>query len=850
MLRIVVTAGHISRPASNSGTPWVWLRLPGLAVGFTLLLAAPARAATTPDTGSPIQFFTNVAHKLLVSSTTDWAKSNPAGFLAAFGTSQPFGVTNIPVWAGNRPGSNFVYSPAVHRLLQLTANIYDATTNRHGDDFSHLPTVFRPTFSRQDDNVFIAGFIEETNTTFLTNTLRVLADTNDANALQSNDLVFGVPPVLGVKKGLPNFNEIAMQSVFQITRKLQVTRTSTNRPSAVYATNVMYVLGLSNVVGVEAWNPYHADYTHPVDIYVTNFLNMTLSVTNDAGVQALPPIVSNMVIGAYLPVPNGTNTGWPGFITFFPKPSFQIPLLTNIIFLPDSIYRFDPPGFTTNLNGPVETGQGFPLPQWRLVVTNRLQFIMVDHASGHLIDYVQLDGLSGMRDLSGELVITGTGLDHTMWLTNRINGNSIYKATIGVFNQIDFSLGNQNSTTTDWTSYGQGQASGTTKLKEIDSFRVFMGLAPITYPGTVNTNLALQVPFTPTRRISQYLTWQANDPLVHYLTSDLDYLAAGNQIWPETLKVQIRTLKYIGLPNERYQPWGQAEAGTDPNSFNLAMKDPLVRSSDDWDFPDAQPLSLAMLGQVHRGTPWQTLCLKASNILTSGGLGTWINWTGNTNVFDAINSAPTNDWRLAALLAPLLNTNDPRQLLSVNTTDSNAWLSILGGIVALTNTLSDAALAGYPPAPPQFDAVVMQSDSPQATLIAAAIATTRQSQPGQRFRDLGGILATPELSVASPWLNLNSATQMQYGINDEAYETIPSQLLSRLRPDSVGGIISTNGQVVVQFTGYDGYAYAVGVSSNLTDWTLVSTNYPSNGVFNFPDTAGPRFRFYRSILLP
>jgi len=40
-----------------------------------------------------------------------------------------------------------------------------------------------------------------------------------------------------------------------------------------------------------------------------------------------------------------------------------------------------------------------------------------------------------------------------------------------------------------------------TKLKEIDKFRVFMGLSPLTYPGTVNTNFETQVPFTPTRKI-------------------------------------------------------------------------------------------------------------------------------------------------------------------------------------------------------------------------------------------------------------------------------------------------------------------------------------------------------------
>ena len=37
-----------------------------------------------------------------------------------------FGITNIPVLVNGQ----FVYTPAVQRVLQLAANIYDATTNQ------------------------------------------------------------------------------------------------------------------------------------------------------------------------------------------------------------------------------------------------------------------------------------------------------------------------------------------------------------------------------------------------------------------------------------------------------------------------------------------------------------------------------------------------------------------------------------------------------------------------------------------------------------------------------------------------------------------------------------------------
>ena len=49
----------------------------------------------------------------------------------------------------------------------------------------------------------------------------------------------------------------------------------------------------------------------------------------------------------------------------------------------------------------------------------------------------------------------------------------------------------------------------------------------------------------------------------------------------------------------------------DANAYNLALKDPLVWQSDDWDFPNGQTLNSDWLGQVHRGTPWQTIYFES-----------------------------------------------------------------------------------------------------------------------------------------------------------------------------------------------------------------------------------------------
>src|SRR5258708_28854247 len=89
---------------------WLWLSL-----------CVPAQASGLGDT--PISFFTSVAERLLQSQ---------------FNLS----LSRIQVYPTNQ------YYPAVHRLLQVAANLYDATAN-NADPVTgvSLPTIFRPVFS-------------------------------------------------------------------------------------------------------------------------------------------------------------------------------------------------------------------------------------------------------------------------------------------------------------------------------------------------------------------------------------------------------------------------------------------------------------------------------------------------------------------------------------------------------------------------------------------------------------------------------------------------------------------------------------------------------------------------------
>jgi hypothetical protein len=200
-----------------------------------------------------------------------------------------------------------------------------------------------------------------------------------------------------------------------------------------------------------------------------------------------------------------------------------------------------------------------------------------------------------------------------------------------------------------------------------------------------------------------------------------------------------------------------------------------------------------------------------------------------------------------SLLAAMLNTNDLRTQFPVNNPNPNAWAAQLDGMTVLTNTLPAAG----PSSPLQFSPIIISSNSAQASFIANAIQSAKAGLPNQTFQGIGDVLATPQLTLQSPFLNLSTTLQQEYGISDQAYEAIASQLLPLLRVDPIGSMTSTNSRLQVQFSGYDGHTYAIQVSADLLNWTSVSTNSPVNGMFNvsIPAIVNAGSGFYRTVLI-
>jgi hypothetical protein len=807
-----------------------WLCVIGLAVHGNPLVI----------TESPIGFFTNVANRLLESQLN-------------------LSLSHIQLYPTNQ------YTPSVHQLLQVTANLYDSLTNRSITGYPYLPSVFRPVFASSGGAIYIGGYAEVTDTSVLNLPVLDLQSAKDRSTLRATSMVSGVPLIIGAKKGFPNFNQFAMQTQVQVTRKLQFHRLADSDTGPVNELDQMFVVGITNMFGVGAWSSYETAFPRGLRMVVIPDLTVILTnletggLLNPATWRYVSPIVATNI---------PANT-WPPYSLATQRSSLVLPLAsgpavpyTNHVVLPNSTYLAGSDTFVP-LTGIFERTPGTSnlyVPHWQLNLRTRLRFALIDTSlsPNRIVDYVNLDSTEYplhitdalMHEISGtnscdpqSTIYTPSASNGSMWCTNRLGGSTAASApTFGIMNQINAGLGMSPST---WYSARQNWAA-------CDFFRVQFHLGPLHYPGLFYSTNIFNAPFQPARNLYLVTSWQANDPLVHYTLSDLGDLVNTNRLQLDFLKTPLAGL--LGLLNKRYQPWG-GNPNFSPGStaYDVTIKDPLVTRTDDWDFPTNQLPDLTWLGRVHRGTPWQTIYLKAPGT----SLATWVQWTRNSQLvtngdgvtWDAFFTQPTNDWRLASLLVSLLSTSDPCGLASVNQAGVPAWCGVLDGMTVLTNNLPDDQVR-Y--GPPQFASVIMASNSPQASTIAAALVAARASQPDQRFQDIGDILAAPELSAASPWLNLSGSAQTRWGLTDEAYEAIPSQLLPLLRPDSVGSVSQTGGVLQFQFSGSDGYAYAVQSSLNLLDWTTVSTSYPTNGYINFGDTlpSGSPRRYYRSLLLP
>lgn len=780
-------------------------------------------------------------------------------------------LTNIQIYPTNQ------YTAGVHRVLQLTANIYDAMTNQAPVGTSVgpcLPSVFRPLYRVQDNRVYLGGYElvgKEGRDCVARNTfarvvpvasssggvvssadvtVATLAGYADQDGMIRRNLT-GMPWVIAARKGYPNFNEQEMITDIQLTRKIGLTRRNLGVTFNVQDMWVQYILGVSNRLAFEAWNSYNKSanaFKRPLEVRMTNKVTSALwqggkiikvsTATNNYGI---PTQYSNYVSRIL-----ATNIVASDLKTW-KEDTYKVMTSSNLVFVPNLIVETYSSGgsyYSTN-QGEVTLQpknpstfyhganflSGYPL---YITVTNQITYIAIDNENDWVVDYVNIEktNLFNITSLlQGNSNVVGTGSSTTS------TDQSLWDPNYGIQRQIEISLGNVDDNNT-WLEYGTGSND---KDLQIQGFRQFCGLTnTLTTLGVPDTQgLYRQTPYNPTVHRVVMESLQANDPLVHYHLGDLvNFTNVYSPLRAAQLAATQQTQEdpsNIGKVNNFYIPWGgnpDKDITGYRDSVNVAgLKDPNVTTSDRWDFPTnwyGRPFNyptLGWLGKVHRGTPWQTIYLKSSAVPQE----TWEKWSGRTD------SHPTNDWRLMDIFTTAINQNAAKGLLSVNQTNNAAWAAVLGGVGVLTET---------------NNMVLIEPQTDLFHKVVSGINETRASRTGKEFAYQGEILSSPSLTVTSPyWNSSQSDSYVPSDVNDAVMEWIPMQIMSLLREDKPAYLVYAYGQALAPAPG--AIVLAPGAYRGMVTNYVVTAEYATKTIFRVEDAPlNPRIVIDSFDILP
>jgi hypothetical protein len=777
----------------------------------------------------PLKFFTNAADLLLCSQ--EFPVTNTAGQLLYY---NHFGINGIPIY--NSTNGSFCYNAKIHRMLQLAANIYESTAASIPSNSYYvspgptvyLPHIYRPLFGTNGSTptniaISIVGYTNvglaqneqslNNNTPFFD-----LSDTNDILQAIPNQInrpfnIWGIPWVVGTVKGVPSFNKYSYQNRVIVERKLLFVRDTangqadTNNPPKYI--NQFYDMTVSNLFGMDAWNPYTNIFPLPVYVHISNYV--TVQVTNNYNFSSnfyLTNVTSPDILVQAWP-------GWPGQTTN--NSGLLSVVQTNVISLAlgyysDTTHIYN--AFTNPVyNGgavPVDLQQmaftktfavghgNLPVHTWILNVTNHVVYYVYtqNYQPGRLLDIVNLGPFGNSVTIMSGTTPPG-GPDSTDFF-NPIGANDTNGFSKGVNAQITYSYSNA-------------------KDPNLEFYNSLQGTSPC-YSGYM-----FGTPNVPNILLQQTETWEANDPLVHYTVDDLNWPGnPGNTPTTISTPLTYQLSNAVGTVSQRYDPWPGAQYYLGDQLF----RDPGVTSPNAWQFPTNNFPGVGWLGRVHRGTPWQTIYLKPDNPsadtfavtewasapnlwslrLLPGYAATNAVPSGNSNPswVNTLDTYPTTDWALIDLFTAVPNDNAARGLLSVNQTNDAAWAAVFAGVIAITN-----GTAGIP-LNPTNDVYYLMDGAGGINLAR----TNTTFNPNALFHKIGDVLQASTLTMSPPY-------PLAAPFTDEMVERIPQQTLSLLKLGMPQFVIYSWGQSLKPKSLYSG-------SGSLNN---ICTNYEITGEF-------------------
>ena len=612
------------------------------------------------------------------------------------------------------------------------------------------------------------------------------------------NMFYDVPIIFGARQGFPVLNEVAMHNMVQVYRRLRLQKDASGKVAEVHRS---FQMAVTNYFITESWNPYTnyppvsgmngTSFPRGLTLFITNSVRTWL--TNNSSLNYTNFQVLGLPVAT---VPNIPAYTWKTNQFFIPGNAMTQSALGNSTYLPNGPGGpFKPAGAVVEFDT-----SGIPMTnQWGLTVNNRFLYLAFDEVHGQLVDAFASARMTDTMDITDALNnpidenFPTAALEFSrLWsnratnITDLTNFPSTLVLSEGERNQIRICAGRPAATDDVWKDYGAIQGFGSVSAAVIN-FNNWLAT------NTVVTNVQV-TPFNSGARIAKATSWQANDPLVHYNSFDMNETKSDA---PEHFSYSRKAPGYAqysmlyrfkssgakanvtsisNLNTDVYFPWGRAANPSDEYKYNL--KDAGVFNADLWSFPSHKYPTLGWIGRVHRGTPWETISLKSAP--ADVDFDVWRRHVGPPAA--RIETMTTNDWKMFDIFTTAIHPNVTRGRLSINQTNLAAWSAVFSGVVTTTNIdngIGDGGFEGRDVAiqPDAIDPVTIRT-------IVNGINAVRQTFTNNQFHKLSEFLAVPQLTLESPVFAASGKGGLivpTTKLLDSDYERLAEQILSLVK---------------------------------------------------------------------